>query len=166
MGYGKALLYCHSTTEAPLRRAFWTSGGARQTPKKKSSSPDTSGSFMKDFSKPLRKAYPRRQSPSWWTRSTRAGGRDRVGVIILGRGEDENRIHDWLTIGPQTEGIIGFDVGHTVFWKPLVDYKDGAISRPEAASRIAGTYQVLYKLFIDARARFSPSGTGAVGMHW
>ena len=83
----------------------------------------------------------------------RAGGRDSVGVIILGRGEDENRVHDWLTIGAQTEGVIGFAVGRTVFWKPLVDYKDGAISRAEAVSRIAGTYQVLYKLFIDARAR-------------
>ena len=83
----------------------------------------------------------------------RAGGRDSVGVIILGRGEDENRVHHWLTVGAQTEGVIGFAVGRTVFWKPLVDYKDGAISRAEAVSRIAGTYQGLYKLFIDARAR-------------
>ncbi len=83
----------------------------------------------------------------------RAGGRDSVGVIILGRGEDERRVHDWLIIGAQTEGVIGFAVGRTVFWQPLLDYKDGAISRAEAVSRIAGTYQVLYKLFIDARAR-------------
>ncbi len=83
----------------------------------------------------------------------RAGGRDGVGVIVLGRGEDEKRVHDWLTIGAQTEGIIGFAVGRTVFWQPLVDYKGGAISRAEAVSRIAGTYQRLYQLFIDARAR-------------
>ncbi len=83
----------------------------------------------------------------------RAGGRDKVGVIVLGRGEDEKRVRDWLTIGAQTQGVIGFAVGRTVFWEPLVDYKKGAISRAEAVSRIAGTYQGLYQLFIDARAR-------------
>ena len=83
----------------------------------------------------------------------RAGGRDSTGVIILGRGEDARRDHDWVTIGAQAKGAIGFAVGRTVFWKPLVDYKDGAISKAEVVTRIAGTYQVLYKLFIDARAR-------------
>ncbi len=83
----------------------------------------------------------------------RAGGRNSVGLIVLGRGEDERRVQDWLTIGAQTEGVIGFAVGRTVFWQPLVDYKDGKISRSEAVGRIAGTYQRLYKLFIDARAR-------------
>lgn len=83
----------------------------------------------------------------------RAGGRDNVGVIVLGRGENEQRVQDWLTIGAQTEGVIGFAVGRTVFWAPLVEYKDGGISRAEAVSRIAGTYGRLYRLFIDARAK-------------
>ena len=90
------------------------------------------------------------------------GGRNRVGVIVLGRGEDENRVHDWLAIGARTKEIIGFAVGRTVFWQPLVDYKDGGISRAEAASRIAGTYQRLYKLFVDARSR-ARAGERAVG---
>jgi 5-dehydro-2-deoxygluconokinase len=83
----------------------------------------------------------------------RAGGRDKVGVIVLGRGENEQRVQDWLTIGAQTDGVIGFAVGRTVFWAPLVEYKDGGISRAEAVSRIAGTYGRLYRLFIDARAK-------------
>ena len=69
----------------------------------------------------------------------RAGGRDSVVVIILGQGEEASRVHDWLTIGAQTEGVIGFAVGRTVIWQPLVDYRDGAISRDEAVSRIAET---------------------------
>ena len=85
----------------------------------------------------------------------RAGGRDNVSVIVLGRGENEQRVQDWLTIGAQTEGVIGFAVGRTVFWAPLVEYKDGGISRAEAVSRIAGTYRRLYRLFIDARAKAS-----------
>ena len=83
----------------------------------------------------------------------RAGGRDDVGLIILGRGEDEERVREWLATGARTEGVIGFAVGRTVFWQPLVDHKDGKTSRADAVSRIAGTYQRLYELFVDARAR-------------
>jgi 5-dehydro-2-deoxygluconokinase len=83
----------------------------------------------------------------------RAGGRDNVGVIVLGRGEDEKRVRNWLTVGAETEGVIGFAVGRTVFWQPLVEHKDGGISRADAVSRIAGTYGRLYRLFIDARAK-------------
>ena len=83
------------------------------------------------------------------------GGRNRVGVIVLGRGEDEKRVQDWLAIGARTKGVIGFAVGRTVFWQPLVDYKDGGISRAEAASQIAGTYRKLYRSFIEARAKAS-----------
>ncbi len=82
----------------------------------------------------------------------RAGGRDKVGIIVLGRGEDDQRVQDWLTIGAQTPGFIGFAVGRTVFWQPLVEYKDESISRAEAVSRIAQTYQRMYQVFSDARS--------------
>ena len=83
----------------------------------------------------------------------RADGRNGVGVIILGRGENEERVHEWLTTGAKTDGVVGFAVGRTVFWQPLVDYTEEMISRADAVSRIAGTYQRLYNLFIDARSR-------------
>ena len=82
----------------------------------------------------------------------RSGGRAEVGIIVLGRGEDQERVKDWLTIGAQVPGIIGFAVGRTVFWQPLVDYKDGSISRAEAISLISGTYRRLYQLFVNARS--------------
>ena len=82
----------------------------------------------------------------------KADGRNKVGLIVLGRGEDEDRVRDWLAIGAQTDGVIGFAVGRTVFWQPLVDYKDGGISRTEAVGRIASTYQQLHRFFLDARA--------------
>ena len=82
----------------------------------------------------------------------RAGGRAKVGIIVLGRGEDDQRVQDWLAIGAQTPGFIGFAVGRTVFWQPLVDFKDGSISQAEAVERIAGTYRRLYHLFVDARS--------------
>ena len=82
----------------------------------------------------------------------RAGGRAKVGIIVLGRGEDDQRVQDWLAIGAQTPGFIGFAVGRTVFWQPLVEYKDESISRAEAVSRIARTYQRMYQVFGDARS--------------
>ena len=90
------------------------------------------------------------------------GGRNGVGVIVLGRGEDEKRVHDWLAIGARTKGVIGFAVGRTVFWQPLVDYKDGGISRSEAVNRIAQTYRKLYTLFVDARSQ-APAGERTAG---
>ena len=57
---------------------------------------------------------------------------------MLGRGENEKRVEEWLTIGAQTPGFIGFAVGRTVFWKPLLDYKDESVSREDAVSRISG----------------------------
>lgn len=83
---------------------------------------------------------------------TRAGGRDRVGVIVLGRGEDEKRVRHWLSIGAQVDAVIGFAVGRTVFWQPLLDYKGCDISRAEEAGRIAETYHGLYSLFVNARS--------------
>ncbi len=83
----------------------------------------------------------------------RAGGRNDVGLIVLGRGENEERVREWLSVGAKTEGVVGFAVGRTVFWQSLVDVKDGKASRAEAVSRIAGIYQRLYQLFVDARAK-------------
>ena len=83
----------------------------------------------------------------------RSGGRDDVGMIVLGRGGDEKRVREWLTVGAQTEGVIGFAVGRTVFWQPLSDRKEGAISRSDAVSRIARAYQGLYELFVQARTK-------------
>lgn len=80
------------------------------------------------------------------------GNRERVGIIVLGRDENEKRVEEWLTIGPQPPGFIGFAVGRTVFWKPLLDYKNESIYREAAVSRISGTYTKLHTLFVVARA--------------
>ena len=82
----------------------------------------------------------------------RSGGRSNVGVIVLGRGEDEARVREWLAVAAPIPGVVGFAVGRTVFWRPLVHYKEAAISRPEAVDRIAGNYQAFHGLFVEARA--------------
>ena len=53
--------------------------------------------------------------------AARRGGRDTVGCIILGRGEDDRKVREWLGTAAAVPGFIGFAVGRTVFWDPLVD---------------------------------------------
>jgi len=52
--------------------------------------------------------------------AARRNGRNKVGCIVLGRGEDDKKVHEWLTTAARVPGFIGFAVGRTVFWEPLV----------------------------------------------
>src|SRR6185295_6798521 len=52
--------------------------------------------------------------------TARAGGRDQVSCIVLGRGEDERKVHEWLATAAKVPGFIGFAVGRTAFWESLV----------------------------------------------
>lgn len=82
----------------------------------------------------------------------RTGGRDKVGVILLGRGENEEKVRHWLATAAKVPGYVGFAVGRTIFWEPLRLCKDGAISREEAANRVAKNYKSFCDLWESARA--------------
>ena len=58
--------------------------------------------------------------------AARRNGRSHVSCIVLGRGEDKNKVHEWLSVAAGVPGFIGFAVGRTVFWDPLVN-----TARPE-----------------------------------
>ena len=58
--------------------------------------------------------------------AARYGERDKVGCIILGRGEDEPKVREWLTTAAGVPGFIGFAVGRTDFWEPLVHWRNGS----------------------------------------
>lgn len=78
-------------------------------------------------------------------------GRDQVGCIILGRGENDQKVHDWLTIASGVKGFIGFAVGRTDFWQPLVDFRAQKISREAAVAEIARRYREFVGIFESAR---------------
>jgi myo-inositol catabolism protein IolC len=80
-------------------------------------------------------------------------GRDKVGCIILGRGEDDKKVHEWLTTAASVPGFIGFAVGRTVFWDPLVEWRNKKISRETAVAEIASRYQRFVAVFEKARTR-------------
>ncbi len=87
----------------------------------------------------------------------RAGGRDQVGCIILGRGEEDRKVRDWLGIAAEVPGFIGFAVGRTDFWDPLVAWRSKKATREQAVAEIAGRYREFVDLFEKGGTRPSPS---------
>ena len=74
-------------------------------------------------------------------------GRDRVGCTILGRGEDDQKVHEWLTTAAAVPGFIGFAVGRTSFWDPLVAWRAKKITREDAVSHIVRRYREFVDTF-------------------
>jgi myo-inositol catabolism protein IolC len=85
--------------------------------------------------------------------AARRNGRDKVGCIILGRGESDAKVREWLTTAAAVPGFIGFAVGRTDFWDPLVTWRAGKQTREEAVVQIAGRYREFVDLFESARAK-------------
>jgi len=81
--------------------------------------------------------------------AARRGGRDRVGCIILGRGEDDAKVHQWLTTAAAVPGFIGFAVGRTSFWDPLVAWRAKQITREQAVTAIEQRYRGFVDTFED-----------------
>lgn len=67
--------------------------------------------------------------------------RDRVGCIVLGRGEDDARVRSWLSTAAGVRGFTGFAVGRTTFWQPLLDWraKKRSRARPRSTRLLAAT---------------------------
>jgi myo-inositol catabolism protein IolC len=83
--------------------------------------------------------------------AARRGGREKVGCIILGRGEDDKKVREWLAIAAQVPGFIGFAVGRTTFWDPLVDWRGKKITREAAVAEIARRYKEWVGIFEKAK---------------
>src|SRR5215467_7109402 len=79
--------------------------------------------------------------------AARRNGRDKVGCIILGRGEDDRKVHEWLSTAAAVPGFIGFAVGRTSFWDPLVAWRAGNISREQAVKDIERRYRGFVETF-------------------
>lgn len=85
--------------------------------------------------------------------TARRGGRDEVGCIILGRGENDQKVREWLSTAATVPGFIGFAVGRTSFWDPLVALRAKQITRDAAVAEIAHRYQEFVGIFEHARAK-------------
>jgi len=77
------------------------------------------------------------------------GGRDRVGCIILGRAEDDQQVRKWLITAAGVSGFIGFAVGRTIFWEPLVNWLANKMTREAAVAEMARRYRGFVETFED-----------------
>jgi 5-dehydro-2-deoxygluconokinase len=84
--------------------------------------------------------------------AARSGGRERVGCIILGRGEDDTKVRQWLQTAAPVAGFIGFAVGRTTFWHSLVEWRAGRMVREAAVAEIAKNFRSWVDLFSAAHA--------------
>jgi len=84
--------------------------------------------------------------------TARREGRGEVGCIVLGRGEDEAHVHTWLTTAAGVPGFIGFAVGRTTFWDPLVAWREHKTSREATVAEIARRYRQWVDVFAKAHA--------------
>ncbi len=85
--------------------------------------------------------------------AARRDGRDKVGCIVLGRGENEDKVRSWLTTAAAMPGFIGFAVGRTDFWDPLVAWRSGKLTREAAVARVAARYREFVDVFESAKAK-------------
>jgi myo-inositol catabolism protein IolC len=74
-----------------------------------------------------------------------------AGIVVLGRGEKREMVEKWIAEGARVEGVTGFAVGRTVFWQPVLDFKEKRLTKAEAIDIISKNYQFFYTLFLENR---------------
>jgi myo-inositol catabolism protein IolC len=79
--------------------------------------------------------------------TARAGMRHAVGCIVLGRGEDDRKVREWLSVAAAVPGYIRFAIGRTVFWDPLVAWRSKQATRDQTVAEIARRYREFVDLF-------------------
>ena len=73
------------------------------------------------------------------------------GWSVLVRGENEQQVGAWLATAATVPGFIGFALGRTTFWDPLVAYRDRKITREAAVAEIGRRYCQWVDTFEQAR---------------
>ena len=93
----------------------------------------------------------RREDCQEIVRAAQRGGRYNVGCIVLGRGEDEKKVLDWLRTAASVPGFVGFAVGRSSFLQPILDLQQKKIQRPQAVEQIAEKFLEWTQTFEQAR---------------
>jgi len=68
-------------------------------------------------------------------------------IVVLGRGENEQKAVHWIRTAAKVEAVIGFAVGRTVFKQPLLDYQNKKLNKSQAINKITNNYLNFVSLF-------------------
>jgi myo-inositol catabolism protein IolC len=67
-------------------------------------------------------------------------------------------VREWLTTAAGVPGFVGFAVGRTDFWDPLVNWLAQKITRDEAVARVANRYREFVDIFEKGHAARAHAG--------
>jgi myo-inositol catabolism protein IolC len=70
----------------------------------------------------------------------RAGGRDDVLAIVLGRDAPAARLEHWLAVAAPVDGFAGFAIGRSIWEDPITGHNNGSASDEETIVQIAERY--------------------------
>jgi len=81
-----------------------------------------------------------REDAAMLAEQTRAGGRDGVTCVLLGRGASDDKVDHWLQMAAPVDGFVGFAIGRSIWWDALKGYLGKELEREAAAAQIASNY--------------------------
>lgn len=88
-------------------------------------------------------------------RQARAGGRDQVACVLLGRGADNEKVDHWLTQAAPVEGFVGFAIGRSIWAGPLTSYLDKSLDRDAATDQVADNFMRFVRVYREAQEKLS-----------
>jgi 5-dehydro-2-deoxygluconokinase len=94
----------------------------------------------------------RREDCQKMVEAARRGGRSKVGLIVLGRGEDDRKVREWLSVAAGVPGFTGFAVGRTTFWDPLIEWRGKKVTREAAVKEVSRRYREWVGIFEKGKA--------------
>ncbi|MGI8557890.1 MAG: 2-deoxy-5-keto-D-gluconate 6-phosphate aldolase domain-containing protein [Solirubrobacteraceae bacterium] len=80
----------------------------------------------------------------------RAGGRERVSCVVLGRGASIDRVADWLRQAAPVPGYVGFAIGRTIWLDALGEHLVGRLNDDAVIERIARNYRHMIDTYTAA----------------
>ncbi|HEX8099405.1 MAG TPA: DUF2090 domain-containing protein, partial [Actinomycetota bacterium] len=92
----------------------------------------------------------RRQDCERVAERARAGGRDGVACVVLGRGANDEAVIHWLRQGAGVPGYVGFAIGRTIWWDALKAWLGGDAERSVAVKQVAENYRRMVDVYTAA----------------
>jgi myo-inositol catabolism protein IolC len=92
--------------------------------------------------------------------AARHDGRDAVRCIVLADAVDAAQRDGLLDLAAGVDGFIGFAVGRSVFWNPMLACRARTLTRAAAAAQIAARYRECVGVFERGRAAWCAAWPG------